>query len=65
MAHKDDLNGLLADLKRQRDDLDERIKAVEENRGTAEILDRLQKWRERSEQLPKVDPNDDTLPLKR
>lgn len=65
MANKDDLNGLLADLKRQRDDLDQRIKAVEEDRGTAEILARLQKWRERSEELQKVDPGDDTLPLKR
>jgi hypothetical protein len=47
---KDDLDGVLADLKRQRDDLERKIRDLEESRGdTSDILDRLKKLRERSE----------------
>lgn len=64
---KDDLSGILADLKRQRDDIDARIKELEDGDSTANILDRLKKWRERAEQTAtkKIGPDDTTVNTRR
>jgi uncharacterized protein YlxW (UPF0749 family) len=67
MATDNDLNGLLADLKRQRADLDKRIADVEaRTESAADLVDRLQKLRERTARTASkpVGPDDDTLRMR-
>lgn len=60
-----DLDAVLEDLKRQRTDLDQRIRELETQRGgTSDILDRLQRWRTRAEETRQIG-EDETLRMRR
>jgi len=51
-----DLEDVLADLKRQRSDIDARIHALEAQRNdTSDVLERLAKWREQAEKRTAAD----------
>jgi hypothetical protein len=44
----DDVDSILAELKRHRDDLNRQIRDLEDSRpNTAELLEKLRNWRER------------------
>jgi hypothetical protein len=50
VEHRKDLDALLADLRRQRQDVDRRIASLEgRTEAAADIVDRLQKLRERAQ----------------
>ncbi|HEX9161129.1 MAG TPA: hypothetical protein VF980_05410 [Thermoanaerobaculia bacterium] len=63
---KADLDKLLADLKRQRDDIEARIQDVEtQSSATAELLDRVENWRRRAEKMRVAGPDDETIRIRR
>ncbi|HEU4520529.1 MAG TPA: hypothetical protein VFT12_00920 [Thermoanaerobaculia bacterium] len=62
---RNDLDVMLEDLKRQREELDQRIRNLETQRdGTSDILERLQRWRTRAEETRQIS-EDETLRLRR
>ena len=56
MPAPDEFEVMLAYLKRQREDIDRRIAALEESRGeTQSIVSELRRWRERVAKAPRDD----------
>ena len=60
-----ELDAILADLRRQRADLDQRIRELEAQGKSSEILDTLKRWQTRAKKLEQIGPDDETVRLRR